>query len=237
LTPILQTTGINAWYGDFQALFGIDISLSKGEAVALVGSNGAGKTTLLRTISRAHDGRWDGAVSLNGQSLVLRNCAEAARRGIILVPEGRQLFSSLSVRENLEIGASTQREGPWTLDGILHLFPDLARLLDRPALQLSGGQQQMVAIGRALMGNPSVLLCDEISLGLAPVIIGQMYKALTHIRSSGMSMIIVEQSIHQALHVSDRVYCLRSGAVLYEGNSKCAEFSDIEAAYFGMEVS
>jgi branched-chain amino acid transport system ATP-binding protein len=237
MTPVLQTRGIKAWYGDFQALFGIDLSLGEGEAVALVGANGAGKSTFLRAVSRSHEGQWDGTLSLNGESLVRYNCAEVARRGIILVPEGRQLFPSLTVRENLEIGASTRRDGPWTLDRILHLFPDLSRMLDRPAMLLSGGQQQMVAIGRALMSNPQVLLCDEVSLGLAPVIIEQMYSALADIRRSGTSMIIVEQSIHQALQVSDRILCLRTGAVTYEGESKSADLSRIETAYFGMETA
>ena len=237
MTLVLQTRGIKAWYGDLQALFGVNLSLQEGEAIALVGANGAGKSTFLRTISRSHQGNWDGALSLNGESLVLRTCAEVARRGIILVPEGRQLFPSLNVRENLEIGAATGRIGHWTLDRVLHLFPDLARMLDRPAMLLSGGQQQMVAIGRALMGNPCVLLCDEVSLGLAPVVIGQMYSALADIRQSGTSMIIVEQSIHQALQVSDRVLCLRTGAVTYESASKVADLDKIEAAYFGMEVA
>lgn len=235
MNTVLQIKDVRSWYGDFQALFGISLSLKEGEALALIGANGAGKSTLLRTICRAHEGKWEGLVSLENASLALRDAAEAARRGLILVPEGRQLFPSLSVMENLEIGRATGREGPWSIDQVLHLFPDLARLLDRPATLLSGGQQQMVAIGRALMGNPKVLLCDEISLGLAPVVIGQMYEALKQIRATGMSLIIVEQSIQQAISVSDNVLCLRGGQITYSSRSDAADTNAIEAAYFGME--
>lgn len=236
MTPVLEARAIQSWYGDFQAVFGVDLTLREGEALALIGANGAGKSTLLRTLCRIHGGPWDGMVSLDGASLVLRDAAEAARRGLVLVPEGRQLFASLSVAENLAIGAAAGRKGPWTIDRVLSLFPDLARLLDRPALRLSGGQQQMVAIGRALMANPKVLLCDEISLGLAPVVIGQMYAALKQIRATGLSMIVVEQNIRQAIAVSDALLCLRGGKVTYASPSGSAEIAAIEAAYFGMEA-
>ena len=163
-------------------------------------------------------------------------CADSARAGLILVPEGRQLFSSLSVLENLQIGCSTRRGGPWSPDKVLGLFPDLERILKQPAMQLSGGQQQMVAIGRALMSNPSVLLCDEISLGLAPVVIKNMYAALSDIRETGVSIIIVEQNIQQALEASDRLICIRTGAISYSSDSSSADVPAIESAYFGMDA-
>ncbi len=237
MSALLEAKNIKAWYGDFQALFGISLSVKEGEALALIGANGAGKSTLLRTLCRAHQSDWHGSMSLDGASLVLRNAAEVAQRGITLVPEGRQLFPSLSVMENLAIGATTQRDGPWNIDRVLHLFPDLVPFLNQPATLLSGGQQQMVAISRALMSNPKVLLCDEISLGLAPIVIRQMYAALADIRAAGMSMIIVEQNIQQAISASDNVLCLRGGQKTYASPSARADVAEIEAAYFGMEAA
>ncbi|MEP5009180.1 ATP-binding cassette domain-containing protein, partial [Roseobacter sp.] len=160
---------------------------------------------------------------------------EVAMRGLAMVPEGRQLFPSLSVRVNLMIGAQVGRSGPWDLDAVYRLFPILKDRKDQGATSLSGGQQQMVAIGRALMANPDLILFDEISLGLAPIIIKDIYKALPDIIGEGMSAMIVEQDITKALSVSSRVYCLQEGRVSLESASDTVSREDISRAYFGIE--
>lgn len=231
--PLLSTHGLTAHYGQFQALFGVDITLEPGECVAIIGANGAGKTTLLRALS--------GVIKTDAQAIRFRDkpvgdrpADEILQSGIAMVPEGRKLFPSLSVEENLLIGAHVRKApGPWSLDAIYALFPILRERRDSPGTALSGGQQQMVAIGRALMSNPDVLLCDEISLGLAPVVIRDIYKALPQIRSGGAALIIVEQDIGQALKVADRVYCMMEGRVTLSGPAKDLTREAIHHAYFG----
>lgn len=231
--PVLSLRQLNAYYGDFQALFGIDMEIAAGEVVAIIGANGAGKTTLLRSIAGLLKN--DAAqVNYQGEGIGALRADQVAGKGIALVPEGRQLFPSLSVAENLMIGAQTGREGPWSIDKVYELFPILKERKDQASTTLSGGQQQMVAIGRALMANPDLILFDEISLGLAPVIIKSIYDALPNIVGDGMTAMIVEQDISKALSVSSRVYCLQEGRVSLSGATDAVSRDDITRAYFGV---
>jgi branched-chain amino acid transport system ATP-binding protein len=232
--PILTLGGLDAFYGDFQALYGVDLTVSEGDVLAIIGANGAGKTTLLRSISGLI--RNDAAqVQFRGKAIGAERPDVIAQMGLAMVPEGRQLFPSLSVEENLMIGGRVNRKGPWNLRRVYDLFPILEERRLQASTSLSGGQQQMVAIGRALMANPDLIMFDEISLGLAPVIIRDIYKALPGIVSGGMSAVIVEQDISKALAVSSRVYCLQEGRVSLEGKSDAVSREDIARAYFGVE--
>jgi branched-chain amino acid transport system ATP-binding protein len=230
---LLEAHGLTAFYGDFQALYGIDLTLDEGETVAIIGANGAGKSTFLKTVAgllRAPAER----VVLDGRPIGGMAAAEIVRLGVSLVPEGRRLFPSLSVEENLKIGAYGRREGGyWSLERLYDLFPALAQRRDAPSQTLSGGEQQMAAIGRALMANPRVLLCDEISLGLAPIVIRGIYSALPRIKANGASIVLVEQDIVQALKVADRVYCFQEGRVALAGRPSELSPETIHAAYFG----
>ena len=230
---LLQATGITAAYGDSQALFGVDLSLDKGEVVALIGANGAGKSTLLKTITGLLPPT-AGTLQFDGQSLARIDAADIVKLGIAMVPEGRRLFSSLSVEENLLMGALTARKGSWDLARVFNLFPILQEKRYMPATSLSGGQQQMVAIGRALMSNPRLLLCDELSLGLAPVVIREIYAALPSIMDDGMSLLIVEQDVQLAMQMSSRVMCLQEGKVSLEGRPGELTREQISKAYFGV---
>jgi branched-chain amino acid transport system ATP-binding protein len=233
MPSLLETRGLTAQYGQFKALFGVDIAVNAGECVAIIGANGAGKSTLMRSITGVlrnapdmilHRGDPIGALSAD---LILQ-------RGIAMVPEGRKLFPSLSVEENLLIGGQVRRgTGRWSLEEIYRLFPILKERRNSPGTALSGGQQQMVAIGRALMSNPEILLCDEISLGLAPVVIRDIYAALPAIRETGAAVVIVEQDISRALAVADRVYCMMEGRVTLDAPARDASREAIHAAYFG----
>ncbi len=230
---LLSTQALEAYYGDFQALFGISIDVFPGEVIAIIGANGAGKTTLMRSITGLIKNKPD-MVFWNGAAIGARRADQVAAAGIAMVPEGRQLFQSLSVEENLIIGGQLGRKGPWSLEKVFELFPILKERRNVPSTALSGGQQQMVAIGRALMSNPQILLFDEISLGLAPIIIKSIYQALPDIIGEGMSAIIVEQDVAKALSVSSRVYCLQEGRISLEGRPETLNRDDISAAYFGV---
>ena len=230
---LLQATGITSAYGDSQALFGVDLSLDKGEVVALIGANGAGKSTLLKTLTGLLPPT-AGTVQFDGISLARMDAADIVKLGIAMVPEGRRLFSSLSVEENLLMGALSARKGSWDLARVFNLFPILQEKRHMPATSLSGGQQQMVAIGRALMSNPRLLLCDELSLGLAPVVIREIYAALPSIMEDGMSLLIVEQDVQLAMQMSSRVVCLQEGKVSLEGQSGELTREQISKAYFGV---
>ncbi len=232
---LLTLSGLDAHYGDFQALYGLDMSIGEGEVIAIIGANGAGKTTLMRSISGLLKNRADG-VRYRGQAIGALRADQVAELGIALVPEGRQLFPSLSVEENLMIGGKVGRPGHWSLQTVYDLFPILEERRHQASTSLSGGQQQMVAIGRALMANPDLILFDEISLGLAPVIIRQIYEALPGIVGQGMTAMIVEQDIAQALKVSSRVYCLQEGRISLEGATGDVTHDQITAAYFGMDA-
>jgi branched-chain amino acid transport system ATP-binding protein len=233
---LLTTQGLTARYGDFQALFGVDIALNEGETIAIIGANGAGKTTLMRSLSGVLQNE-AGMITLEGTAIGGMSADEILPLGLAMVPEGRRLFPSLSVEENLLIGTYGRKvDGYWTLQTIYELFPILAERRNNPGTALSGGQQQMVAIGRALMSNPKVLLCDEISLGLAPVVIRDIYAAVPKIQESGASLIVVEQDIGQAMKVADRVYCMMEGRVTLEGTPDSLSRDDIHAAYFGVSA-
>jgi branched-chain amino acid transport system ATP-binding protein len=230
--PLLEVRALDAFYGDFQALFGVSLDVALGEVVAVIGANGAGKSTLLKCIAGAIRSRRD-AVWFEGAPIGDQPAHAVVARGIALVPEGRRLFPSLSVEENLIIGGQLGRGGPWSLARIYDLFPVLAERRHLPSTSLSGGQQQMVAIGRALMSNPKLLLCDEISLGLAPIVIREVYARLPAIVAEGCSLIIVEQDIVQALKAAARVYCLQEGRVALAGAAASLTREAISAAYFG----
>ena len=230
---LLETEALTAGYGDFQALFRVDMSLDAGETIAVVGANGAGKTTLMRSIAGVLRNGAD-QISFDGEPIGALPAPEVMMRGIAMVPEGRKLFASLTVEENLLIGKYSRAvKGPWSLESVYGLFPVLKERRNSPSTALSGGQQQMAAIGRALMSNPRVLLCDEISLGLAPIIIRDIYAAFPRILDSGASIVIVEQDIGQALKVADRIYCLMEGRVTLEGPPGTLSRDAIHAAYFG----
>lgn len=230
---LLSTHGLTAFYGDFQALFGVDLVLNDGETIAIIGANGAGKTTLMRAISGVLPTEAQ-SVRHAGEPIGALAADEVMARGVAMVPEGRRLFPSLSVEENLLVGTyGRSGNGFWNLDTVYDLFPILKERRTNPGTALSGGQQQMVAIGRALMSNPQVLLFDEISLGLAPVIIKDIYKALPRIKDSGASVVVVEQDIGQALKVADRVYCMMEGRVTLTGAPEDLSREAIHDAYFG----
>jgi len=230
--PILSLRALKAGYGDFQALFGVSLDLNQGEVLALIGANGAGKSTLIRSIvGLVACGR--DMVVFKGEPIGGRRPDRIAARGIALVPEGRRLFRSLSVEENLIIGGERGNAGPWTLTTVYDLFPVLKDKRKAPATALSGGQQQMVAIGRALMANPDLILFDEISLGLAPVVIKDIYAAFPAITRTGVSVILVEQDVTRALSSAHRFVCLQEGKVSLAGAPSSFNRADITAAYFG----
>jgi branched-chain amino acid transport system ATP-binding protein len=230
---LLEVRALDAHYGDFQALFGVSMRVEQGEVVAVIGANGAGKSTLLKCIAGAIKSR-ENSILLNGVPIGGEPAHEVVARGIAMVPEGRRLFPSLTVEENLLIGGQLGRKGPWGLKRIYELFPMLEERRRQPAPSLSGGQQQMVAIGRALMANPRLLLCDEISLGLAPIVIRDIYARIPQIAAEGLSLIVVEQDIVQALKTARHVYCLQEGRVALHGEAKSLTREKISAAYFGV---
>jgi branched-chain amino acid transport system ATP-binding protein len=230
---LLETRDLTAFYGDFQALYGIDTRLEAGETLAIIGANGAGKSTFLRAVTGlvATQAR---SVVFDGEAIGGLEAAAIMRRGIAMVPEGRRLFPSLSVAENVLIGKyGRDAPGRWTLDTVYGLFPALKARAHSAAPTLSGGEQQMVAIGRALMSNPRLILCDEISLGLAPIVIRDLYLALPRIKEAGTSVVLVEQDIAQAMQVADRVYCFQEGRVSLAGRPAELTRDQIHAAYFG----
>ena len=231
---MLETHDLTAFYGDFQALFGITFALGEGETVAIIGANGAGKSTFLKAVAGLLP-RPALAVRFHDREIGVLPAYEIVKLGIELVPEGRRLFSSLSVEENLLVGAyGRHTDGPWDLAAIYRLFPALRERRNAPSTALSGGQQQMVAIGRSLMSNPRVLLCDELSLGLAPIIIRDIYAALADIKQRGTSVVLVEQDLMHAMSVADRAYCFQEGRVSLTGRPQELSRDAIHAAYFGL---
>jgi branched-chain amino acid transport system ATP-binding protein len=231
--PLLEVDGLDAFYGDFQALFAVSMKVDIGETVAVIGANGAGKSTLLRSIAGLMGSRGD-AIRFDGVAIGGGPAYRTMARGISLVPEGRRLFSSLTVEENLLVGGQLGRPGPWALAKIYELFPVLAERRQLPSTALSGGQQQMVGIGRALMSNPKLILCDEISLGLAPIVVRDIYARLPSILAEGSAVVIVEQDIVQALAASNHVYCLQEGRIALSGAAGTLTRDAISAAYFGV---
>jgi branched-chain amino acid transport system ATP-binding protein len=230
---LLRTRNLSAFYGDFQALFSINVTVEEGETVAIIGANGAGKTTFLRSVAGAI-GIAPEMVLFDGHPIGGKTPHEIVRLGIAMVPEGRRLFPSLSVEENLLLGTHSERTGPWNLKRVYELFPRLFDLRQLPAPALSGGQQQMAAVGRGLMSNPRLLLCDELSLGLAPVIIRDIYQCLAAITAEGTTVVLVEQDINRALDASARFYCFQEGRLALTAPTKDFDRDAITAAYFGL---
>ena len=231
---VLETRALTAFYGDFQALFGISFTLEEGETAAIIGANGAGKSTFLKAIAGLLP-RPAAAVRLDGRDIGALPAFEIVKLGVGLVPEGRRLFASLSVEENLLVGAYGRRcAGPWRLATIYRLFPVLQERRHAASTTLSGGQQQMLAIGRSLMSNPRILLCDELSLGLAPIVIRDIYAALADIKAHGTSVVLVEQDLVHAMSVADRAYCFMEGRVSLSGRPRDLTRDAIHAAYFGL---
>ncbi|HEX9771288.1 MAG TPA: ABC transporter ATP-binding protein [Kiloniellales bacterium] len=230
---LLTTHGLDAFYGDFQAVFGIDFRLDDGETIAIIGANGAGKSTFLRALAGLLPANPE-AVRFDGRAIGGLPANKIAKLGIAMVPEGRHLFRSCTVEENLRLGTLSRRRGRWDLARVYDLFPALRARRRSPSTALSGGEQQMAAIGRALMANPRIILFDEISLGLAPAIIKDLYRALPAITGEGTAAVVVEQDINQALAVSTRVYCFQEGRVSLEGRPRDLGREQITAAYFGV---
>lgn len=230
---LLRTHALSAFYGDFQALFALDVAIESGEIVSLIGSNGAGKSTFLKTLCGLLAAPRD-AVWFDGESIGGLQPGRIVQRGVTMVPEGRRLFPSLSVEENLLIGAHANRKGPWDLKSVYRLFPALHERRHNSGAELSGGEQQMAAIGRALMSNPKLLLCDEISLGLAPILVKEIYDAMSSVCASGLTAVIVEQDVSVAQRVSSRLYCLQEGRVTLAGPSSELTREQISRAYFGV---
>jgi branched-chain amino acid transport system ATP-binding protein len=235
---LLAVTGLDVRYGDTQVLWSVDLAVAAGKIVALVGANGAGKTTLLRTIAGLVPAS-RGNVRLDGRDITGMMAEHRVRAGIALVPEGRRLFAGLSVIENLRLGAHLRRDGAETrrdLDRVFGFFPELAALRDRTAGTLSGGEQQMCAIGRALMSAPRLLLVDEMSLGLAPLIVERLAAVLAEINDAfGLTILLVEQDVELALEIADRGYILDRGAIVGEGPAaELRQRIDIREAYMGV---
>lgn len=236
MSALLDIRDLRLNYGLFAALSGVDLSVGAGEIVAVIGANGAGKSSLIRAICGA-ERDVTGSVRLDRAELVGQRTPAIVRAGIGLVPEGRRIFAALSVEENIRLGGqlagSDRGASPRTLEQIWTLFPDLKEKRHLPGTDLSGGQRQMIAIGRALMTNPRILLCDEISLGLAPIIIGRLYDQLQKLAGEGMGILVVEQAMRKALAVSSRYYCMLEGHISFFGSSAGADEETVSRAYFG----
>ena len=229
---LLDVNGLQIFYGDLQAVFDMNFTVADGEAVALVGANGAGKSTFLKALVGLNEER-RGAVVFDGIDISQIPAEDVSRLGLIMVPEGRLLFDSLTIEENLLMGSVNRRKGSWTLRRVFDLFPILEERRRMFPGQLSGGQQQMAAIGRALMSNPRLLLCDEISLGLAPVVVEQIYRSFADIRREGTAVVLVEQDVKRALATSERIYCLLKGRVSLTGPAQGLQPEQLTHAYFG----
>jgi len=236
-TPLLSARQLSAGYGDFQALFSVDFDIAAGEVVALIGANGAGKSTMLKTFVGLVAAR-EGQITFNGQDVSRLPAHKLAASGLALVPEGRRLFKGMTVEDNLRVAGDRARsvaadQTPWTLERLYDLFPILGERRNQHVEKLSGGQQQMVAIGRGLMTQPKLLLCDEISLGLAPKVIGEIYEMLPVIRQAGTAILLVEQDVSLAQKSSDRVFCMLEGRITLTGKSADLTREAIAEAYFG----
>jgi branched-chain amino acid transport system ATP-binding protein len=213
---MLKLTEVDAWYGTHHILYGVSLALGPGEILALLGRNGAGKTTTVRTVMGLVDRR-EGAIELDGASLLGLRPSAINRRGVAYVPEYRGVFSDLTVQENLAIAALRQTE--WTVDQVLGLFPALKEMLDRKGGQLSGGEQQMLAIGRALLSSPNYVLLDEPSQGLAPIIVDTVVETLHHLRGRDLGILLVEQNAEIALEIADRVCLVDQGSIVFDGTA------------------
>jgi branched-chain amino acid transport system ATP-binding protein len=231
---LLAVEQLDVRHGLLQAVRGVSLGIAEGEVLALVGANGAGKTTLLRAIAGAHRPH-GGRVVLDGQDVTQVSAHRRVALGIALVPEGRRLFAGLTVEENLIVAGAHSRGGPWTVDSVLDAFPMLKKRFKARAGTLSGGEQQAAAIGRALMVNPRVLLLDEVSLGLAPIAVDQVYQSLHTLIAAGTTLLLVEQDLGRALRVAGRVACMLEGRIVLEGPAAAMTREEVTAAYFGLE--
>jgi branched-chain amino acid transport system ATP-binding protein len=232
---ILEVRDLVVHHGQLRALAGVSLTVFPGEVYAIIGANGAGKSTLLRTIAGLHRPS-DGTISYDGKDVTGLRPEKRATAGIVMVPEGRRLFPSLTLEENLKVGATYARKGPWNIERVFELFPWMQERRRQKTAQLSGGEQQAVAIGRALVANPRVLLLDELSLGLAPVIVQRIYATLPQVLESGVTVLIVEQDVSQALRVATRLQCLLEGHTTLEGTPAEVTRDQVEAAYFGIHL-
>jgi branched-chain amino acid transport system ATP-binding protein len=232
-TPLLEVRDLVVHHGQLRALSGISLQVYPGEVYAIIGANGAGKSTLLRTIAGLHRPT-GGSVVYDGRNVTGMRPEKRAIAGVVMVPEGRRLFPSLTLEENLKVGATYARSGPWTIERVYDLFPWMKERRNQRAAQMSGGEQQSTAIGRALVANPRMLLLDELSLGLAPVIVQRIYGMLPQILESGVTVLLVEQDVSQALRVATHLQCLLEGHTTLEGRPSDVTAAQVEAAYFGM---
>jgi branched-chain amino acid transport system ATP-binding protein len=230
--PLLEADGLDVFYGHLQALHRVSVQVNANETVALIGANGAGKSTLLQTLAGAKFPA-GGAVRWEGDDITGVPDYRRVAMGISLTPEGRRLFKSLTVEENLQVGGQAKRGGDWSVERIYEVFPLVAKLRARRADALSGGEQQAVAIGRSLMSNPRLLLLDEVSLGLAPVIVEQLYESLHTVMEQGTSLVLVEQDLERAMEVCDRLYCMLEGRVVLSGRPGDVTRDEVIGAYFG----
>jgi branched-chain amino acid transport system ATP-binding protein len=231
--PLLEVTDLVVHHGQLQALNAISLRVFPGDVYAIIGANGAGKSTLLRTIAGLHRPT-TGSVLFDGRDVTGLRPERRATQGIVMVAEGRRLFGSLSVEENLQVGASYARQGPWTIERVYEMFSWMRERRNQLTAQLSGGEQQTVAIGRALVANPRVLMLDELSLGLAPVVVQRIYGMLPQILGTGLTVLLVEQDVSQALRVASRIHCLLEGRTTLEGKPADVTADQVEAAYFGL---
>lgn len=229
---LLEVTGVDVHHGQLQAVRDFNLSVEPGEKVAVIGANGAGKSTLLRAVMGVIPVT-NGTIVVDGQDVTRMTPYRRVELGLAMVPEGRRLFKSLTIEENLQTGAYRKRKGDWSLDAIYRLFPWMAERRKQPTTRLSGGEQQAVAIGRALMSNPRVLLIDELSLGLSPAIVKRIYSIVPQIVDSGCAVLFVEQDVSQALAVADYAMCLLEGQTMLAGSANDLDREAVEAAYFG----
>jgi branched-chain amino acid transport system ATP-binding protein len=235
-TPLLEVRDLVVHHGQLRALDAISLRVFPGEVYAIIGANGAGKSTLLRTIAGLHHPT-AGSVLFDGKDVTGLRPERRATQGIVMVPEGRRLFESLSLEENLKVGATYARQGPWTIERVYGVFGWMRERRGQLTAQLSGGEQQTVAIGRALVANPRVLLLDELSLGLAPVVVQRIYGMLPQILETGVTVLLVEQDVSQALRVATHIHCLLEGRTTLEGRPADVTADQVEAAYFGLAAA
>jgi branched-chain amino acid transport system ATP-binding protein len=233
VSTLLRVDALDVSHGLLQAVRQVSFELAGGETLALVGANGAGKTTLLRAIAGAHRPA-AGRVVFDGQDITSMAAHRRVKAGIALVPEGRRLFPNLTVEENLRVARASGRDGRWSVDDVFDAFPLIAPLRRKRAASLSGGEQQATAIGRALMTNPRLLLLDEVSLGLAPVVVEGVYRSLHALIEGGTTIVLVEQDLARAMNVADRVACMLEGRIVLEGAPGELTREQVTEAYFGL---
>ncbi|GIE91957.1 ABC transporter ATP-binding protein [Actinoplanes regularis] len=233
---LLEVEGLSARHGLLNAVREMSFSVADQQVVAIVGANGAGKTTLLRTIAGAHPAA-GGTITFDGLDITRMPAHRRVREGIALVPEGRRLFSELTVEENLRVAGRRARPGPWNVGSVLDAFPMLTPLRDRRAANLSGGQQQVTAIARALMTNPRLLIVDEVSLGLSPTAVDTVYAGLGRLRDAGATLILVEQDLRRALSFAGHVLCVLEGRVVLAVPAGDLTREQVTEAYFGLQSS